>query len=538
MPTPISVGVKITLLTPDADLYRRLQKTLANHLIASDFEGSRLIICDVGGRKLALPPGLPENIPVLALVPQRTFDLARALYNAGASDVLARNVPPGTLRDAVEALISSGPRRAAAQRAPSAELIYLRQLSEWAREGADLPVLFQKIVDSVADMLSVDIVSLMLREEDPATRASLLRIQAARGLSEQIIRLARVQVGEGISGLVAARGEPLLVQDVEKANLGINTSNSRYLTKSLLSVPIRIQRDTIGVLNINNKTTGQPFDDTDLNLLVTLCNQAGLAIDNARAYDNLRRQTRHLEDLNTRLAHLSRAKSELIVNLSHELKTPLTAIQGYVDLLRAGLAEPGRYEEILRKVHERSLHIGHLADRMIGYFALESRLAEFHRERFPFGVLLWTCVEEMQTAARAAGVTLQLDATGLDRYALADRRYYRELVLALIDNAIKFNQRGGRVRVHGRTVEDVDPPLIEVFVEDTGRGVSDELRDLIFQEFKQTDDIMTAKPDGLGLGLAIARAIAEGHSCAVKLLETGPRGSTFAFTVPLVTAED
>ena len=154
-------------------------------------------------------------------------------------------------------------------------------------------------------------------------------------------------------------------------------------------------------------------------------------------------------------------------------------------------------------------------------------------ERFPFGVLLWACLEEMKPMADTAGVTLQLDAAGLDRYVIADRRYYRELVLALIDNAIKFNAPGGRVALRGRTLEADERGLIEVYVEDTGRGVPDNLKDAIFEEFKQTDDIMTAKPDGLGLGLAVARAIAAAHQCTVKLLETGPTGSSFVFTVPL-----
>ena len=139
----IGHGTTIAVLTPDPVLYQSTEKALRGFLISNTFADARVIIADIGARKMALPPGLPPGVPVIALVPRRTFDLARALFNAGASDVLVRNVPPGTLGDAVEALLAAAPRSSGSSRTLVEEVQLLRDLSEWARGNQDLPVFYQ-----------------------------------------------------------------------------------------------------------------------------------------------------------------------------------------------------------------------------------------------------------------------------------------------------------------------------------------------------------------------------------------------------------
>ena len=96
----------------------------------------------------------------------------------------------------------------------------------------------------MADTLDVDIVSLMLTETDPEIQRDILRIRAAKGLSDQIIRLSRVEIGNGISGLVAAKGEPLLVQDVEQTDLGVPISRTRYCATWAPCVTWRHEQET------------------------------------------------------------------------------------------------------------------------------------------------------------------------------------------------------------------------------------------------------------------------------------------------------
>jgi signal transduction histidine kinase len=167
------------------------------------------------------------------------------------------------------------------------------------------------------------------------------------------------------------------------------------------------------------------------------------------------------------------------------------------------------------------------------YFTLDSRLANFYRESFSLLDLVGECVAELRGKAEAKQVRVEVDEDSLRRAVVGDRQYYREAISSLLDNAIKFNKKGGLARVTGRPAPDREDEQYEVIVQDEGGGVPEDLREAIFEEFTQTDNILTAKPDGLGLGLAIARAVCEGHGCRLRLIETSAEGSAFALGVPL-----
>ena len=527
--------IRIALLTSDEEFRRALAAALPDYRFSDDLVEARLAIVDVREDEAALIAGLPPDVPVLALVGARTFEDARAMIRARADDVLDRAAPAGQLRQAIEQLLFHPTVPRSGTTALSSELFYLRDVSQAASEGMALLWLFNRIVDIVARALGVDNVSLMLIEFDPETKKELLRIKAARGLTEEIIRTTRIELGQPISGLVAERGQAMLIADVEKAGLGIAASRPRYHDKGLLSVPIKTRRQTLGVLNVNNKAGGGSFDDYDLALLVTLCNQAALAIDNTWMYDRLNQHAGQLAELNKRLRAISQAKSELIVNLSHELKTPLTAIQGYVDLLRSGVVAAERIPEILAKVHDRTRNLGRLAGRLITFFALDSGLAKYYFQTFPFDVLVQKCLDDQRPAIEAQALAVQFDRDSLHRFVHADQAQYQELLGALLENAVKFNRPEGTVRLRGEAADVNGRAYLEVFVEDSGHGVPENLRETIFEEFRQTDDLLTAKPAGLGLGLAIARAISQGHGCRIRLVKSDDAGSVFAFTVPLET---
>ncbi|MDP8225095.1 MAG: GAF domain-containing protein [Candidatus Lernaella stagnicola] len=520
----------IALLTNDEILRQRFSRALNDFAWCEGVDGALLLVID--GIDEILFKTFYDTPPVIVLSATDDFQAARAWFRAGAADVLPRTSSPEDLATSIRAVLKQS-RASRHSEVLAGDLFYLRDLSEAASEGAELTFIFDRIVDVVSESLGVDLVSLMLLEEDEEHERQVLTIKAARGLEDSVRRDTKVAVGEAISGKVIASGQPLLITDVETAGLGVAANRPRYANKSLLSVPIKARNQTIGVLNVNNKTNGTGFDQSDLALLTTLCNQAGLAIDNASLFEQLLRHADELAGLNEQLKRISQAKSELIVNLSHELKTPLTAIQGYVDLLRCGMIDPGKVSAVLEKVHERGRHLSRLAERLVSYFALDSGLAKFYKRPFKFDVFAWKCIDEIRGRAKVKQVTMEIDAPSMRHAVVGDEQHYRELLLALLDNAVKFNHKGGKVRLYGKLVGDGRPTHLEVFVADSGPGISEHLREFIFEDFCQTDDIMTTKPDGLGLGLAIAKAVTKGHDCDLHLQETGPDGTTFSFTIDM-----
>jgi len=169
----------------------------------------------------------------------------------------------------------------------------------------DNALFFQRVIDFIADVLEVEIVSLMLLTE----REGTLRIAHAKGLDPSIQRQAVCTVGQGISGGVAKTGEPLLIRDLSQDPVyGKGALNPRYRTNSLMCVPLKVNGKTIGVLNANNKVTGEPFDEADLALFTTFSCLVSLSLATTQIFERL---ASSVEDLARTNARLARANVEL-----------------------------------------------------------------------------------------------------------------------------------------------------------------------------------------------------------------------------------
>src|SRR2546425_6825207 len=144
----------------------------------------------------------------------------------------------------------------------------------------DLRALFDQTVEMVAATMDAEIVSLMLVDPD---RGDLF-IAAARGLEGHNLNDHRITVRSGVAGSVAAWGKPVLVNNIETDRRFLRLNHPQYRTKSLLSVPLRVEGEVLGVLNVNNKVSGAPFDEHDLALMVALVERIGSAVERTYAY--------------------------------------------------------------------------------------------------------------------------------------------------------------------------------------------------------------------------------------------------------------
>jgi signal transduction histidine kinase/HD-GYP domain-containing protein (c-di-GMP phosphodiesterase class II) len=149
-----------------------------------------------------------------------------------------------------------------------------------ARE--EIQDMFQLAVKVIAEMLSVKKVSMMLLDQEKKQ----LFIKVAYGLGEEVVEKARVPLGSAIAGKVVESGEPLLIRDVEKSGLKQEPNHPQYETKSLISVPLKIGSTVIGVINVNNKTNGEPFNDDDLALLVSMSERLSKVIERMRTAED------------------------------------------------------------------------------------------------------------------------------------------------------------------------------------------------------------------------------------------------------------
>jgi signal transduction histidine kinase len=399
--------------------------------------------------------------------------------------------------------------------------------------GMELNVdkVLEKIVQQISDDLGFQIVSILLLDEEGA----YLTIKASRGLDSEIVESTRIKVGEGVAGWVAQKGESLLVSDIEgDPRFRKIRSHGRYFSRSLICVPLLVGNRVIGVLNGNNRKRSGELSDHDLRLLSVYAAQASVIIERARLYRNLEIQADELSAAYNQLQALDKTKSDFITNVSHEFRTPVTVILGYLELLKGGLDDPDHVEKVKISM-DAAYRLAKLVDDSTDILRLDSGTMPFTFRRTNMGDFLMEMVHKHRANSDSKGVTLSLNVQeGLPEVSI-DIVKIRKVFDKLVDNSLKFTPRDGYVKISCSIREE---GFLTVAVEDSGPGIPFGDRERAFQRFEQGGDIMTSKPEGTGLGLPIARAIVVRHGGRIWLDQHFTEGSRILFSLPIVGLSD
>ena len=215
---------------------------------------------------------------------------------------------------------------------------------------------------------------------------------------------------------------------------------------------------------------------------------------------------------------------EFTANVSHELKTPLTSISGYAELIESGMAQGDQAKTFAAEIHKSANRLLTLINDIIRLSQMDAPMPSLKFEPVDLAQIAANTFEQLEMSARKADVSLQLDA----RHAVveADRQMMDELLYNLCDNAIRYNVRGGSVRLEVRPVRD----KVIVCVQDTGIGISPENQEHVFERFYRVDKSRSKATGGTGLGLAIVKHIAVKHNAQITLESELGRGTTISVT--------
>ncbi|MGD8353277.1 MAG: response regulator [Pseudomonadota bacterium] len=464
----------------------------------------------------------------------RSFDNVVEMIRNGASNFLPKPFKPEQLLSAVSVAVIDNEiaqdkeRIVARSDKWNRELLALRMLGE-ASSKEILQNLFKRTIEAISDTLQVETASLMVLEDDT------LRLVEAMGLPREVIGKATVPVGKGISGHVARTGEPLLINDISKDDrFRPSTFKDQYSTQSALCVPLVRADRILGVLNANNKMSGESFTESDRDLLHTMAAQVAMSMDNARLFVDLEEKAEALKVAHEELVRLDKDKTELILNLSHELKTPLTSIIGFASLIPTLelSGETDSLAEFMGRLEKSASHLNYLVERILELFRLEAGRVPWKLEPNAAAGLIEGSVKELEEKAGGRKITFLLDqVSGIE--LICDMRLFKRCLELILENAFKFSPAGSPVEIKA-VWHDALPYVpyyavdrdtlgladdmagwIELTVRDHGKGMKEKDIPLIFEKFRQLGDILTEKPEGIGLGLSIARAIMERHHGAV-----------------------
>ncbi|ABS27202.1 ATP-binding protein [Anaeromyxobacter sp. Fw109-5] len=322
-------------------------------------------------------------------------------------------------------------------------------------------------------------------------------------------------------GRVLREGETLLVEDADCRfpELVGGTAEGRALLerlaiRSYLAVPLRGPAGVIGAFAFGMSTSGRCFDERSVPIAVELARRAALAIENARLLEAARRE--------------ARAREQLLAVVSHDLRTPLSAIRMGAHRLRASAASavPEALGAIADVIQRSAGRMERLIGDLLDVAAVQAgRLTVDPSPRRP-GELVREAVESMQSLVRGHGVELDVDAAPDLPLVLADHDRILQVLGNLVSNAVKVTEAGGRIGVRA----EPRAAAVRFAVSDTGPGIAPDELERIFEPYRRGAG---ATYSGTGLGLAIARGIVEAHGGRIGVESAVGAGSTFWFTLPV-----
>lgn len=259
--------------------------------------------------------------------------------------------------------------------------------------------------------------------------------------------------------------------------------------------------------------------------------QEALHQSNLFLEQRVQERTAELQEALDKLTELNRLKNDFISNISHELRTPLAHMVGYIDLLKAEALGSLNDEQrsalaVLEKSYRR---LGSLIDNLL-FMAFDSA-ESLHLETGAVKLeqLFADSVRQCETKAQSTGILVSSSLPPNPPPVQADTNKIEWVIGQLLDNAIKFNQKGGRVRLDAT----LDAKRVQIAVADTGIGIPNEKIEEIFEPFHQLDSSSTRKAGGAGIGLTLAKRIVEAHGSKLQIESHTGRGSRFSFSLPI-----
>ena len=286
---------------------------------------------------------------------------------------------------------------------------------------------------------------------------------------------------------------------------------------SYLCLPLKVHGRTVGAVTMAMAESGRHFDDDDVRIAEDAASRAALAVDNARAYEQLQ--------------VANQLKDEFLATLSHELRTPLNAILGYSRMLRTGILKEERKEQALETLERNATSLTQMVEDVLDVSRIAAGKIRLHVQPVDLAVVLRDALATITPAAEAKGVRLESILEPQVGPVSGDPDRLQQVFWNLLSNAVKFTPRGGRVQLRLQRVNS----HVEVSVSDTGIGIREDFLPHLFERFRQGDSTTTRTHGGLGLGLAIARRIVELHGGRIAALSPGEaKGSTFRVELPVM----
>jgi len=471
------------------------------------------------GRVLGQAPG----VPIVVLTGLNDEDAAVKAVEQGAQDYLIKGQVDGhllarSLRYAIQ-------RHRAEERLKerNRELLVLKKISETILGFLDLRSVIESILEEAMLSGSFDLGNVRLLDPSGET----LEVAADRGYRDRQNALGHRRLSRAMESRQSHFGERIFNQSCIEEHVQ-ESGRFRTLKKegveSFITVPVRASGDMLGIIQLASRTPRQ-FRPEEVNLLETIGNQMGVALQKAKLYEETRRQAVELERAN-------KMQADFAAMIAHDLRSPLVNIMGVVDVMMAGIFGDVTEEQKkwLLRLQANSRGLVDLVSDFLDVSKLESGYVDVNREVVSLEGMIEKSIETFRLLAQDKKISLRATVDSALPSIHADPRRLDQVLNNLISNAIKFTGAGGQVEIEAA---ETDATTVNVRVRDNGEGIPADEIGQIFEKYRQGGNVKHSSDKGTGLGLVICKMIIEAHGGCIWVESEVGKGSTFFLSLPV-----
>jgi signal transduction histidine kinase len=340
-----------------------------------------------------------------------------------------------------------------------------------------------------------------------------LYAEVATGQAAERLRRIVVPLEGSIAGWVFKTGEPAVVDNVSQddrhyhqVDALISEQAAPFVTRSVLAVPLVVQGKTIGVLEAVNKIGDEPFSEDDQSLLAMLASQAAVAIEKARLFE----------------------QSDLISDVVHELRTPMTSIIGYAKMLNMpGMSDEAK-AQFADTIHREATRLGKMVNDFLEWARLEAGRIRFERDAIDVRQLVCETALLIEPQAQERDIAVKRDLPEQPLTVVGDAARLKQVLVNLASNGVKYNRDRGELHFKVQRTDG----QVSISVRDTGIGIPPESLDRVFERFYRVPGAENVVR-GSGLGLNVAKALVEAHGGSMDVESVVGEGTTFRILLPL-----